>query len=115
MIEVVYVGKIIMILFLTMSSCQRQVSCHKGDIEIIDVLNRNHPIEINLYDIVDSVKYVPLGTGECLLSEIECIIKIRWIFSLIVLQDRFCFIQCLYQMCFRDGAVVVFVPQGKKF
>ena len=73
MIEVVYVGKIIMILFLTMSSCQRQVSCHKGDIEIIDVLNRNHPIEINLYDIVDSVKYVPLGTGECLLSEIECI------------------------------------------
>ena len=62
-----------MILFLTMSSCQRQVSCHKGDIEIIDVLNRNHPIEINLYDIVDSVKYVPLGTGECLLSEIECI------------------------------------------
>ena len=73
LIEVVYVGKIIMILFLTMSSCQRQVSCHKGDIEIIDVLNRNHPIEINLYDIVDSVKYVPLGTGECLLSEIECI------------------------------------------
>lgn len=47
LIEVVYVGKIIMILFLTMSSCQRQVSCHKGDIEIIDVLNRNHPIEIN--------------------------------------------------------------------
>ena len=46
LIEVVYVGKIIMILFLTMSSCQRQVSCH--DIEIIDVLNRNHPIEIIL-------------------------------------------------------------------
>ena len=48
LIEVVYVGKIIMILFLTVSSCQRQVSCHKGDIEIIDVLNRNHPIEIIL-------------------------------------------------------------------
>ena len=44
LIEVVYVGKIIMILFLTMSSCQRQVSCHKGDIEIIDVLNRNNTI-----------------------------------------------------------------------
>ena len=71
LIEVVYVGKIIMILFLTVSSCQRQVSCHKGDIEIIDVLNRNHPIEINLYDIVDSVKYVPLGTGECLLIQLD--------------------------------------------
>ena len=68
--EVVHVGKIIMIIFLTMSSCQRQVSNHKGDVEIIDVLNRNNPIQINLYDIVDSVKYVP---SECLLSDIECI------------------------------------------
>ena len=33
--EVVHVGKIIMIIFLTMSSCQRQVSNHKGDVEII--------------------------------------------------------------------------------
>ena len=49
--EVVHVGKIIMIIFLTMSSCQRQVSNHKGDVEIIDVLNRNNPIQINLYDI----------------------------------------------------------------
>lgn len=71
--EVVHVGKIIMIIFLTMSSCQRQVSNHKGDVEIIDVLNRNNPIQINLYDIVDSVKYVPLRTSECLLSDIECI------------------------------------------
>ena len=70
---VVHVGKIIMIIFLTMSSCQRQVSNHKGDVEIIDVLNRNNPIQINLYDIVDSVKYVPLRTSECLLSDIECI------------------------------------------
>lgn len=71
--EVVHVGKIIMIIFLTMSSCQRQVSNHKGDVEIVDVLNRNNPIQINLYDIVDSVKYVPLRTSECLLSDIECI------------------------------------------
>ena len=71
--EVVHVGKIIMIIFLTMSSCQRQVSNHKGDVGIIDVLNRNNPIQINLYDIVDSVKYVPLRTSECLLSDIECI------------------------------------------
>lgn len=71
--EVVHVGKIIMIIFLTMSSCQRQVSNHKGDVEIIDILNRNNPIQINLYDIVDSVKYVPLRTSECLLSDIECI------------------------------------------
>lgn len=71
--EVVHVEKIIMIIFLTMSSCQRQVSNHKGDVEIIDVLNRNNPIQINLYDIVDSVKYVPLRTSECLLSDIECI------------------------------------------
>ena len=70
---VVHLGKIIMIIFLTMSSCQRQVSNHKGDVEIIDVLNRNNPIQINLYDIVDSVKYVPLRTSECLLSDIECI------------------------------------------
>ena len=71
--EVVHVRKIIMIIFLTMSSCQRQVSNHKGDVEIIDVMNRNNPIQINLYDIVDSVKYVPLRTSECLLSDIECI------------------------------------------
>lgn len=73
LIGLVHVGRVIMIIFLTMSSCQRQVSNHKGDVEIIDVLNRNNPIQINLYDIVDSVKYVPLRTSECLLSDIECI------------------------------------------
>ena len=71
--EVVHVGKIIMIIFLTMSSCQRQVSCHKDGIEIIDILNKDCPIQIDLYDIVDSIKYIPLETSECLLSDIECI------------------------------------------
>lgn len=56
-----------------MSSCQRQVSCHKDGIEIIDILNKDCPIQIDLYDIVDSIKYIPLETSECLLSDIECI------------------------------------------
>lgn len=51
--EVVHVGKIIMIIFLTMSSCQRQVSNHKGDVEIIDVLNRN-----NLYKSICTILWI---------------------------------------------------------
>ena len=73
LIGLVHVGRVIMIIFLTMSSCQRQVSCHKDGIEIIDILNKDCPIQIDLYDIVDSIKYIPLETSECLLSDIECI------------------------------------------
>lgn len=75
LIGLVSVVKIIMIIILTMPSCQRQVSYHKDDIEIIEVLNKDNPIQINLYDIVDSVEYIPLETSECLLSDIECIKK----------------------------------------
>lgn len=75
LIGLVSVVKISMIIVLTMSSCQRQVSYHKDDIEIIEVLNKDNPIQINLYDIVDSVEYIPLETSECLLSDIECIKK----------------------------------------
>lgn len=73
LIGLLCMGKIIMIVFLAVSSCQRQVSCHKDGIEIIDVLNKDCPIQIDLYDIVDSIKYIPLETSKCLLSDIECI------------------------------------------
>ena len=63
LIGLLCMGKIIMIVFLTVSSCQRQVSCHKDGIEIIDVLNKDCPIQIDLYDIVDSIKYIPLETS----------------------------------------------------
>ena len=64
LIGLVHVGRVIMIIFLTMSSCQRQVSCHKDGIEIIDILNKDCPIQIDLYDIVDSIKYIPLETKD---------------------------------------------------
>ena len=73
LIGLLCMGKIIMIVFLAVSSCQRQVPCHKDGIEIIDVLNKDCPIQIDLYDIVDSIKYIPLETSKCLLSDIECI------------------------------------------
>lgn len=66
-------GLIIMIISLSLSSCQQQRAYHHDDTEMINVLNRDNPIQIDLYDIVDSVKYTFLETNKCLLSDIECI------------------------------------------
>lgn len=73
LIGFIFAGGVIMIILGTLHSCQQQGSYHKEDTELIEVLNRDCPIQIGLYDIVDSVNYVLLESNECLLSDIECI------------------------------------------
>ena len=48
------------------------------------------------------------------IAEIECIIEVRGIFSLIVLDDGFGFVQRLDEPGFRAGVVIVFLPECEK-
>lgn len=64
---------VIIAIILTVPSCQRQSLHHESDVRTINVLNENNPLQINLYDIIDSIKYIALETEKCLLNDIEYI------------------------------------------
>lgn len=55
-------------------------SCHQQqtflDSVPIDIVNKHNPIQIDIYDIVDSISYIPLETSNnCLLGDIQCVKK----------------------------------------
>ena len=53
-----------------MSSCRQQSL--PNSLEAINIINKDRPIELDIYDIVDSISYIPLETSEkCLLGELQ--------------------------------------------
>lgn len=53
-----------------MSSCRQQSL--PNSLEAINIINKDRPIELDIYDIVDSISYIPLETLEkCLLGELQ--------------------------------------------
>lgn len=60
---------LIVAVVILMSSCRQQPSLN--GLEAINIINKDHPIELDIYDIVDSISYIPLETSEkCLLGEL---------------------------------------------
>ena len=44
-----------------MSSCRQQSL--PNSLEAINIINKDRPIELDIYDIVDSISYIPLETS----------------------------------------------------
>ena len=61
---------LIVAVIILMSSCRRQPLLN--GLEAINIVNTDRPIELDIYDIVDSISYIPLETSEkCLLGELQ--------------------------------------------
>ena len=61
---------LIVAVIILMSSCRQQPSLN--GLEAINIINKDRPIELDIYDIVDSISYIPLETSEkCLLGELQ--------------------------------------------
>ena len=55
---------------ILMSSCRQQPL--PNGLEAINIINKDRPIELDIYDMVDSISYIPLETSEkCLLGELQ--------------------------------------------
>lgn len=67
-------------IILLMTTLLLASSCHQQqtflDSVPIDIVNKHNPIQIDIYDIVDSISYIPLETSNnCLLGDIQCVKK----------------------------------------
>ena len=61
---------LIVTVIILMSSCRQQSL--PNSLEAINIINKDRPIELDIYDIVDSISYIPLETLEkCLLGELQ--------------------------------------------
>ncbi len=61
---------LIVTVIILMSSCRQQSL--PNSLEAINIINKDRPIELDIYDIVDSISYIPLETLEkCLLGELK--------------------------------------------
>ena len=61
---------LIVTVIILMSSCRQQSL--PNSLEAINIINKDRPIELDIYDIVDSISYIPLETSEkCLLGELQ--------------------------------------------
>ena len=65
-------------IILLMTTLLLASSCHQQqtflDSVPIDIVNKHNPIQIDIYDIVDSISYIPLETSNnCLLGDIQCV------------------------------------------
>ena len=61
---------LIVAVIILMSSCRQQPSLN--GLEAINIINKDRPIELDIYDIVDSISYIPFETSEkCLLGELQ--------------------------------------------
>ena len=61
------------ILFVVLTSCTETNFEKEIIVDEIKIINTNHPLEVTVDDLIDSVTYVPLSTNECLLGEVEVI------------------------------------------
>ena len=52
---------LIVAVIILMSSCRRQPLLN--GLEAINIVNTDRPIELDIYDIVDSISYIPLETS----------------------------------------------------
>lgn len=60
----------LLIMPLLIMSCQQQAP---KVTEVIDIINKEAPVKIDIYDIVDSISYIQLETSaQCLLNDIRC-------------------------------------------
>ena len=61
---------LIVTVIILMPSCRQQSL--PNSLEAINIINKDRPIELDIYDIVDSISYIPLETSEkCLLGELQ--------------------------------------------
>lgn len=61
---------IITLVLVSFYSCSRSEG-FVDDLKMVGVLNEDSPLKVNLYDIVDSISYIPLSSENCLLTYIE--------------------------------------------
>ena len=61
---------LIVTVIILMSSCRQQPL--PNGLEAINIINKDRPIELDIYDMVDSISYIPFETSEkCLLGELQ--------------------------------------------